>query len=261
MGCISLAIWAKALAKDKSIVLQQVFFVGLISLVSAGCTSTPVKPYNGTAPKVETIYLISSGWHTEVALPVKSITGRLTIFRKTFPSARFLAFGWGERAFFMNSHPTIIEALRALFPAPSVLLVLGLVESPRRAFAASVRVLAVRVSRPGLAHLSRYIWSYVAKQHNYESERLAAGPLANSAFYDSTGIYHAFHTCNTWTAEALHVAGVPVNANGVIFAGQVIDQVSKAKAVQNSRQTYQMSHQMAQRNSNKNESSHRSRSN
>jgi uncharacterized protein with von Willebrand factor type A (vWA) domain len=33
------------------------------------------------------------------------------------------------------------------------------------------------------------------------------------------------HTCNTWTAEALRTAGLSVNASGVLFAGQVLDQL------------------------------------
>ena len=33
------------------------------------------------------------------------------------------------------------------------------------------------------------------------------------------------YTCNTWTAAALRVAGLPVSEAGVIFAGQVLDQV------------------------------------
>src|SRR5271165_1584522 len=36
---------------------------------------------------------------------------------------------------------------------------------------------------------------------------------------------HSFHTCNTWTAEALRAVGLPVNAAGVVFAGQVLDQL------------------------------------
>ena len=37
--------------------------------------------------------------------------------------------------------------------------------------------------------------------------------------------YNLGHTCNTWTVEALHVAGLPVTTSGVVFAGQVLDQL------------------------------------
>ena len=41
----------------------------------------------------------------------------------------------------------------------------------------------------------------------------------------ATGSYDLSHTCNTWTAEALHAAGVPMTAAGVVFAGQLLDQL------------------------------------
>jgi hypothetical protein len=40
------------------------------------------------------------------------------------------------------------------------------------------------------------------------------------SFYDSTGTNKLIHTCNTWTAEVLRVAGLPVTAAGIVFAAQ-----------------------------------------
>ena len=52
-----------------------------------------------------------------------------------------------------------------------------------------------------------------------------AGPFPQSFFYASTKTYDLTHTCNTWTAAALRVAGLPVSEAGIVFAGQVLDQV------------------------------------
>jgi len=60
-----------------------------------------------------------------------------------------------------------------------------------------------------------------------EISRIGTGPYPQSVFYTSTGTYNLGHTCNTWTAEALRVAGLPVNAAGVVFAGQVLDQLPR----------------------------------
>lgn len=49
--------------------------------------------------------------------------------------------------------------------------------------------------------------------------------LAGSVFYAAIGTYSAAYTCNTWTAEGLYVSGIPVTAAGVVFSGQLIDQV------------------------------------
>lgn len=202
-----------------------------VVLALSACASTTVKPYAGAAPKTEIIYVIATGWHTEVALPADRITGGLRIFKQDFGGARWLAFGWGERSFFMAAHPGIGEALRAVFPATSVLLVTGLAQPPQP----SADVVPLRVSAGGLAQLSRYIWSYVSIPPNGGAPQpLAPGPVPGSAFYASAGTYDLFHTCNTWTAEALHVAGVDISAGGVVFASQLMDRVRQSKAAAHS---------------------------
>jgi hypothetical protein len=57
--------------------------------------------------------------------------------------------------------------------------------------------------------------------------RLGPGPDPQSVFYAATGTYDLSHTCNTWTAEALRAAGAPVSAAGVVFAGQLLDQLGR----------------------------------
>ncbi|MGH6676638.1 MAG: DUF2459 domain-containing protein, partial [Xanthobacteraceae bacterium] len=54
---------------------------------------------------------------------------------------------------------------------------------------------------------------------------LGHGPYPSSAFYAAAGTYDGTHTCNTWTAEALHTAGLPVTSAGVVFAGQLMRQI------------------------------------
>lgn len=198
--------------------------IALPALVLAGCASTRVRPYTGKAPNTLTAYLVVEGGHSELVLPARQIPGRLAVFRHDFPDARFISFGWGERAYFMARNPTAGETLRAIFPANSALLVSGLSVSPPQAFVSSVKVFPMAVSKPGLKRLSRYIWSYVAPDGNGRPRRLGPGHRTDSAFYASSGTYDLFHTCNTWTLEALKVAGKPVHPGGVILANQVVNQ-------------------------------------
>ena len=53
------------------------------------------------------------------------------------------------------------------------------------------------------------------------------GPYENSLYFLASSKYSAFHTCNTWGAEALHMAGLPIHSAGVIFAGQLWSQVER----------------------------------
>jgi hypothetical protein len=55
----------------------------------------------------------------------------------------------------------------------------------------------------------------------------AQGPYEGSLYFAATPTYSAFHTCNTWVAEALKTAPLPIHSVGVIFAGQLWGQVRR----------------------------------
>ena len=169
---------------------------------------------------MEAIYVLRGGWHTELALPLQLIDSPLSGLKSDFPGARYLVFGWGARDYYMAQNPGIAEATRALSPGPAVMLVMALPSAP------SENAFVVFVSRQGVARLSRWLWNELAKDAAGQAQRIAAGPYPQSVFYAATGSYDASHTCNTWTAEALRVAGLPVNAAGIIFADQVTAQLA-----------------------------------
>jgi hypothetical protein len=50
---------------------------------------------------------------------------------------------------------------------------------------------------------------------------LRAGPYESSFYYSTLQRYSAVHTCNTWAAEALKAAGLPVHSLGVDLSGQL----------------------------------------
>ena len=104
------------------------------------------------------------------------------------------------------------------------MLVIPLQVSPEAFFGAS-NAFAVPASQAGIERLSQVLWNYLAVEKEGHPLRVATGPYPQSFFYASTGTYDLSHTCNTWTAEALRAAGLPVTTSGVVFAGQVLDQL------------------------------------
>ena len=209
---------------------------GGVLLSSAGCRSIRQPSYPKLSCYDRTAYLIASGWHTEIGLPVPATSGRLRALTRVFPGSRYLLFGWGERDYYMARTPTAADALRALIPGPAVLLVTPLYGPPQDVF--HVQVFRLGLSAAGFDRLGNYIWAAL-NNSAVGVRRLAAGPAPGSMFYAATGTYSAFYTCNTWTAEGLRVSGLSVRVAGVVFASQVIDQVqslsntlySKEKAV------------------------------
>lgn len=141
-----------------------------------------------------------------------------------FPGAQYLSFGWGERNYYMASAPTVSDAMSALFPGPAVLLVTPL-HSPPRDSRPSAQVFELGLSTTGLDRLSNRLWAAFEKSADGTTRRLASGPVPGSAFYAATGTYSSSYTCNTWTAEVLRAGGVPVTPAGVVFVGQLTDQL------------------------------------
>ena len=182
------------------------------------------------------IYVISGGWHTELGVPPEALSGPLAALKPNFPGARYLVFGWGAHDYYMAKNPGIGDLLRAATPGPAVMLVIPLEISPEMFFGAS-NVFVLPAAPEGIRRLSQFLWDYLDKDEKGAPNRIGVGPYPQSVFYASTGTYNLGHTCNTWTAEALRVAGLPMSPTGVVFAGQVLDQLppiirSNAESIQ-----------------------------
>jgi Protein of unknown function (DUF2459) len=148
----------------------------------------------------------------------------LAALKPEFPSARYLVFGWGAHDYYMAQNPGIGDLLRAVASGPGVMLLIPLEISPEAFFGAS-NVFVLPAPRDGVQSLATFLWDYLTVDKEGPPRRIGTGPYPQSVFFASTGTYNLGHTCNTWTAEALRVAGLPVTAAGVVFAGQVLDQL------------------------------------
>jgi uncharacterized protein (TIGR02117 family) len=191
----------------------------------AGCAWSPVEPYAGDAPKRETLYVIASGWHTEIGLPAETLSGPLASLRTTSTAARFFVFGWGQRDYYMAKNPGLGDLLAAVLPASAVMLVIPADRPPADFFAIGTTVVAVPIAREGADRLSQFLWDYLKTDASPVPRPIGDGPYPGSSFYASSGTYNLGNTCNTWTAEALRVSGLPVSATGVVFADQVLSRV------------------------------------
>jgi uncharacterized protein (TIGR02117 family) len=196
----------------------------LLACGIAGCGSVPSGRHAGSASLDEVIYLIAGGWHTELSLESQAISGPLATLKSSFPNAKYLVFGWGAQDYYMAQNPGIEDLLRAVVPGPAVMLVVPLEVSPEIS-ARATDAFVLPISRDGLERLSEFFWNDLAKDPEEVPRRIGAGPFPQSVFFASTKTYDLTHTCNTWTAAALRVAGLPVSEAGVVFAGHVLDQV------------------------------------
>lgn len=199
----------------------------------AGCANRPVPPPAAVAPAAAEIQVVGRGWHTDISLPVAALGPALGGLAGAFPGARHLVFGFGDRGYLLDRNPSPFRALWALLPGPGVILLTALAAPPDVAFGAA-NVVSLPLSRHELDRLQRFIADSLAWDAAGDGKRasppIAEGPYPGSVFHASSVTYAATYTCNTWTAEALAVAGLPVSVTGVLFAGQLMGRVRRAAA-------------------------------
>jgi uncharacterized protein (TIGR02117 family) len=165
------------------------------------------------------IYVRSNEVHTDLVLPVVCSEADVD-WRRQFPlkdfwgnvrEPQFVAVGWGNREFYVNT-PTWAEfklssAVGALFwPTETVLHVeyLGDV-APGQAMQ------PVLLTREQYQELAAFVEASVgAVQENGAAQIASEISYGNrDQFYVASGRYHLFNTCNQWTGRGLKAAGVP----------------------------------------------------
>jgi uncharacterized protein (TIGR02117 family) len=163
-------------------------------------------------------FVYSNGVHTDLVFPIKaqgvnwSLTFPVQHLASPPDDAGYIAIGWGDREFYLNTPRwqdlTAGRALQALSGSGRTLLHVSYLreadlQSGMHALALSTRQYATLVN-------------YVERS----LVRSDAGPGVNvpgphygahDAFYEANGTYNLFTTCNTWTGRGLAQAGVKVS--------------------------------------------------
>lgn len=191
----------------------------VLALLLAACASDP--PPCPAAPEgADLAYLVTRGWHVEIGLPSRLIEGPLAAFRDVFPGAKSVVFGYGKRTFFTAKADTVSEYVLGPVPGPAAIQVTGLNVPPSAAY--EPEAVTVMPLPPGGARaLSDFLWNDFEPDAAGGPRLIAPGNYPGSQFYAARSKYSLAHTCNTWAADALHAAGLPVDGEGVVFSGQV----------------------------------------
>ncbi|HEX8442676.1 MAG TPA: TIGR02117 family protein [Allosphingosinicella sp.] len=169
------------------------------------------------APAGVTIFVRTNGVHTWVMVP--TVTSEMdwrplapaTHIRDQRYSGNYLAFGYGDREFYLNTPRwadlRLGTALTAAFGEGRSLMHVEHEWNPRpgedqRSF---------RISREQYRRLAEHIL------HSFERDRqgrtiplLGRGYGPADVFYEARGPYNAFLTCNEWTGATLRTAGVRI---------------------------------------------------
>jgi hypothetical protein len=197
-------------------------FLPLLFMLLQACSSIPQRPADAVAARADSrtiIYVARRGWHIDIGFSTADIETPLASVGGQFTAPKYLFFGFGDRHYLMAKNKDFPGMLGALWPGDGVVLVTALGAAPEEAFG-SGEVIRLQVGTAEARSAQAFVWESLL--HENGAARLdGKGPYEGSLYLAAVPKYSALHTCNTWVAEALRAAGLPVHSRGVVFASQL----------------------------------------
>jgi uncharacterized protein (TIGR02117 family) len=180
-----------------------------------GCITPTKWYYRAQVGCTYPIYISSvQNFHAEIIVPVTTDAfdwrSHLTL-TQLGPNAknyRYLSFGWGDRAFYMDGSKDLGTVFNALFlPTPTVMQVWGHPDL-KALNSKDFEVKQIRLNRKNYLALMNFIDAGFQHDAQHKVRYLRQGLYRESGFYEAVGSYSILRTCNTWTAEGLRKADV-----------------------------------------------------
>lgn len=178
-------------------------------------------------PASSILYVARRGWHIDIGVAAEELAPPLNQVALNLPDAHHVFFGFADKHYLLadNHHAPVL--LSALFPGAGIILTTGIANTPAQAFGEK-HVITLRVTPEQMSGLQSFIWRALRTRDGM-LDVYQKGPYDGSAYFLAVRKYSAFHTCNTWGAEALRAAGFNVHAKGVVFAWQLWAQARRLK--------------------------------
>lgn len=200
------------------LVLALVAVPALYVLAAFGLALIPVHTDFVEAPPGQGIemQLVSNGIHVDFLLPVVS---DVRDWSRDFPRAGFpgaggswghILVGWGDRGFYLETPTwddlTVSTTVKAvLWPSATVVHV----QYVAGRFPDSEMTRTVRLTESAYRELCAFIEESFQKDSSGAFAPIPGksyGPTDH--FFEGTGSYHAFNTCNSWTVRGMKRAGI-----------------------------------------------------
>jgi uncharacterized protein (TIGR02117 family) len=174
-------------------------------------------PVNQDVEKKEevTIYILTNGVHTDLVLPIRNQVKDWTTTIKAEhttgkdSTANFIAFGWGDKGFYLETPTWSDLTWSTAFSAAFGLSNSAIHTSFYKTITEDERCKRIQISYQDYQKLVEYVAESFKK-----SEQGQVIPIItkanygdNDAFYEALGSYSLFHTCNTWANNGLKVCG------------------------------------------------------
>lgn len=175
--------------------------ISLYFLAAFICSSISV---NELSSGQYTIFLNTNGVHLDIIIPIQNINPELKSGMSFKPNTRYVSYGWGDRNFYLNTPTwgdlTFSTAFNAMFLESETLMHVTFYGYQKRKW------VKIKISDEQLKSLNNLI----NKSFHGDSKAMIqnAGYGDNDEFFEATGSYSCFYTCNTWVNSILKKSGI-----------------------------------------------------
>ncbi|MEL1242262.1 TIGR02117 family protein [Flavobacterium flavipallidum] len=167
-----------------------------------------------TKPEVE-IYILTNGVHTDIVMPTKTdqIDWSKQIQYKNTIAAdstyQYIAMGWGDKGFYLETPEWSDLKASVAFKAASGLSTTAIHATYYKKLKLGEDCKAMQISKEQYNRLITYITKSLQKDAsgNFLAIKTNANYGKTDAFYEATGSYSIFKTCNTWANNGLKACG------------------------------------------------------
>lgn len=161
------------------------------------------------------IYILSNGAHVDIVVPIKTnaidwnkvVSTDDTLGKDSL--AEYVAFGWGDKGFYLDIPTWDDLTLPIAFKAVFWLSTSAMHVTYYRDMAEGDLCKRLDISKEQYANLVRYISDSFQKDESGRPILIETDAVYgnNDAFYEAKGRYNLFFTCNTWANNALKACG------------------------------------------------------
>ena len=175
------------------------------------------------------VHVLSNGVHTDIVLPVvtpaRNWQDRLSLAHLQQPDApyRYVAFGWGDKGFYLHTPEWSDLTVNTAFTAMCYLGNTAMHVTYHTEMQENERCRRVLVSPAVHQRLVEYIEQSFRMDGAREFQHIPGYSYgASDSFYEATGVYGLFFTCNSWANAGLKRSDLPACAwtpvdEGILF--------------------------------------------
>lgn len=175
----------------------------------------PVSAKDDGEKKDIPIYIYTNGVHTDIVMPVKndlqdwSLKIPFANLKSKKTDYNYIGIGWGDKGFYLDT-PTWADlkfstAVKAAFWLSDSAMHCTYYTTMKEGDDCKM----IMISRSQYEKLVKFVEDKFDRDQNGNFILIPTNAVYgdNDAFYDAKGTYSFLYTCNTWTNDALKVAG------------------------------------------------------